>query len=124
MSSSSSDEELVLVAAQSLMFSTGLIINAETERRRRVRRLHWVKPWRENIAPVGNIQYLMKEYRLFADYEAIKKFLGMNESSFLEILSMVRGDIERRDTSMRKCIPVEEKLSATLRRQSHPPSTL
>ena len=75
----------------------------------------WVKPWRKSRDSSGNIQFLLKEYNLYDDAKPYTSFIRMDQECFSKILNFVKKDIERSDTSMRKCIRVEEKLAVILR---------
>lgn len=110
-----SDEELLIllggISSACNYEAAALMVEADKVTRSRC----WVKPWRETRDSGGNIQFLLKEYNLFCDEEAYTSYLRMDQRCFTAILNFVRSDIERSDTHLRKCIPVEEKLAATLR---------
>ena len=74
----------------------------------------WVKEWllaRENKSVYNN---LFQELRV-DDAESYRRYLRMNTDTLQELLQSVTPKLEKRGTTMRKPLSVEEKLICTLR---------
>lgn len=73
----------------------------------------WVKPYLARKA-LGCYDNLLREFAL-EDRENYRRWMRLDEASFLEILDIIRSDIVRKDTIMRAAIPPETRLAITLR---------
>ena len=81
-------------------------------RRRRNRKR--TKPYISRNPTLGAYNTLVQEL-CAEDAAAFKNFLRMNQTCFNELLEMVKPQLEKQDTNMRKSIPAGEKLALTLR---------
>ena len=89
------------------------IIAVVMKKKNRKRKI-WVKKWllaRENKSVYNN---LFQELRV-DDAESYRRYLRMNTDTHQELLQSVTPKLEKRGTTMRKPLSVEEKLICTLR---------
>ncbi|XP_068225317.1 putative nuclease HARBI1 [Palaemon carinicauda] len=73
----------------------------------------WMKPWlrkRENFYHMTLLKELKEN-----NPEDYRNYLRMTDNAFRDLLSLVSPKITKKDTVMRKSIPAEERLIATLR---------
>lgn len=83
------------------------------QRQERREKRTWVKKWRKNREPGGNVQRLLRELQPGTD--DFRYFLRMDELCFNRILAAITDDIEKENTNCRLAITTKEKLSVTLR---------
>jgi len=92
-----------------------LFVNRRRRNRKRwINRKVWTKPYISRNPTLGAYNTLVQELRT-EDAAAFKNFLRMDQTCFLELLEMVKPQLQKQDTNMRKSIPVGEKLALTLR---------
>lgn len=84
----------------------------EVKKKRKPRK--WIKEWRTSREHSSSFTFLMGELRL-NDKDAYRRYLRMDEKSFLIVLGYIRSAIEKKDTVLRNCISPEETLAAVLR---------
>lgn len=83
-------------------------------RHRRLRqRKWWIHPLLTNRKSEGMFFTLHHKLRKYPD--KFFEYYRMSETSFDYLLSVVSGSIKKKNTQLRECIGVEEKLSVTLR---------
>ena len=82
-------------------------------RKKRKRKL-WVNPWLQRRSKRGEFNTLLQEMKL-EDQGGYKNYLRMTGENFLELLTIVKGDLEKQSTQMREAIPANMKLAATIR---------
>lgn len=82
------------------------------KRRRRARKMH-VHPILSLRESKGLFYTLFDQ--LLADENKFFNYLRMSQSSFFELLSLIKVEITGTNTRMRKCVSPEEKLVVTLR---------
>ena len=95
----------------------GIIMYVNRRRRNRKRwknRKVWTKPYTSRNSTLGGYNTLVQELRA-EDAAAFKNFLRMDQTCFDELLEMVKPQLQKQDTNMRKSIPAGEKLALTLR---------
>ena len=80
--------------------------------RRSKSRGKWVKKWllRKDLHHMNLLKVLQED-----DPDDFKNYLRMDENTFKYLLSLVKSALTKNDTVMRKAIPPEERLIATLR---------
>ena len=92
-----------------------LYVNRRKRNRKRwINRKVWTKPYISRNLTLGAYNTLVQELRT-EDAAAFKNFLRMDETCFHELLEMVKPQLQKQDTNMRKSIPAGEKLALTLR---------
>ena len=92
-----------------------LFVNRRRRNRKRwINRKVWTKPYISRNPTLGAYNTLVQELRT-EDAAAFKTFLRMDQTCFLELLEMVKPQLQKQDTNMRKSIPADEKLALTLR---------
>lgn len=93
-----------------------LLVNAVKDKgeKRKRRRSVWVKEWVEKRHKHGAFHGLLGELGA-SDQAAFKNFIRMDSDSFHILTKMISPLIARHDTKLRPSIPVEERLSVTLR---------
>ena len=74
----------------------------------------WVKPWVSRRDVLGIHQNLLKELRV-EDTSCYKNYLRMDDATFQLVVSKVAPFIARKNTHLRNCISVEDRVLATLR---------
>ena len=74
----------------------------------------WERDWIAKRREYGAYHGLLREMRE-SDPAAYRNFLRMDDESFRTLLQSVAASIQRQDTTLRKAIPPEERLSLTLR---------
>lgn len=82
-------------------------------RRKRTRnRTKWAKTWllRKELHHMPLIRQLQED-----DPDDFKNYLRMDEATFKYLLDLVKNKLTKKDTVMRRAIPPEERLIATLR---------
>ncbi|KAJ8911787.1 hypothetical protein NQ315_008840 [Exocentrus adspersus] len=99
--SSSSDEEEAL-----------LLWSLEASKRKRKRK-HWVHPINSKREEQGEFHTLFAE--LLEDEERFFIYFRMSISSFNELYSLIKHDIQKQDTNWRKAISAKERLAVFLR---------
>lgn len=72
--------------------------------------MHPITKERKNM---GFFYTLYKE--LVNDPEKFFNFIRMSEETFQELLLFIKDQCSKKNSTMRECIPVEEKLLITLR---------
>ena len=73
----------------------------------------WIHPLNEQRYISGAFYTLYNELR---DHEAkFFNYFRMSMSSFDELLMRLRGNLQKKNTTMRDCVPPEEMLALTLR---------
>ena len=82
--------------------------------RKKRKRKPWVNPWLQRRSKLGEFNTLLQEMKL-EDQEGYKNYLRMTGENFLELLTIVKGDLEKQSTQMREAIPANMKLAATIR---------
>ena len=110
MNSDSEDETAVIAFAA----ASTVILHEQSKIKKRRKRKIWVTPWLLERSAFGVYDTLLQKMRL-NDIEGYKNYLRMTEENFLEILALVREDIEKQNTVMRESIPADIKLAATIR---------
>jgi len=85
------------------------IMDQNRSKLRRVRSV-WVKEYRRRFGHLPLISELRENYP-----DDFKNYLRMDSACFDMLLALVGPKICKTDTIMRKCISVEERLTATLR---------
>ena len=108
---SSSEDETVLVA---ITAAAAVFVDDEPKRKKRKKRAVWAKPWLLERSVFGVYESLLQKMKL-DDVEGYQNYLRMSEENFLELVALVRPDIEKQNTWMREAIPTEVKLAATIR---------
>lgn len=107
-----------LIAVTSILYastSAALFLCEAKEQNKKVnKRREWIKHWRQNRDSSGSYHFLTQELRL-QDKQAYRGYLRMDADCFQEILNLIKTDITRQDTVLRKAVSAEEKLSLTLR---------
>ncbi|XP_069824530.1 uncharacterized protein [Dendropsophus ebraccatus] len=83
------------------------------ERPEKRQRRFWSKQWLQQRDTFSHMP-LLQEIR-DTHPEDYRNYLRMSEDSFVKLLNMVKPMIEKKDTLMRKAIPAEQRLAATLR---------
>lgn len=80
--------------------------------RRSKSRKKWVKTWllRKDLHHMNLLKVLQED-----DPDDFKNYLRMDENTFNYLLSLVKVHLTKQDTVMRKAIPPEERVIATLR---------
>ena len=73
-----------------------------------------MKPYISRNPILGAYNMLVQELST-EDAAAFKKFLWMHQTCFDKLLEMVKPQLQKQDTNMRKSIPAGEKLALTLR---------
>jgi len=92
-----------------------LYINRRRRNRKRWKnRKIWTKPYISRNLTLGAYNTLVQELRA-EDAAAFRNFLRMDQTCFDELLDMVKPQLQKQDTNMRKSIPAGEKLALTLR---------
>ena len=90
-------------------------VNRRRRNRKRWRnRKVWTKPHISRNPSLGAYNTLVQELRT-EDAAAFKNFLRMDQTCFHELFEMVKPQLQKQDTNMRKSIPAGEKLALTLR---------
>ena len=92
-----------------------LYVNRRRRNRKRWKnRKVWTKPYISRNLTLGAYNTLVQELRA-EDAAAFRNFFRMDQTCFDELLEMVKLQIQKQDTNMRKGIPAGEKLALTLR---------
>jgi hypothetical protein len=98
------------------MLPRAVIIAVIIKRRRMIRkkhREHWVHPMFCDRLFQGKFYTL--DLKLLDYPKKFFSFYRMSISSFNEVVRLIGPSIAKEDTSLRRAIPVEERLSVTLR---------
>ena len=103
----SSDEEVIVIVA------IALNVLGNKPRKKHTGKL-CVNPWLQRRSKLGVFNTILQEMKL-EDREDYKNYLRMTEENFLELLTIVKGHIEKQNTQMRDAIPTSVKLAATIR---------
>ena len=69
----------------------------------------WIKPWLQKRSTQGAFENLITEFPN-EDPVAYKNFLRMDKASFDKVLDCIRPIIEKKNTRLRECISVSERL--------------
>jgi hypothetical protein len=93
------------------LFAYAALAYVLQNRKQKRKRKLWTKPWleRNNFTHID----LLQELKCFP--KDWSNYLRMDESTYLQLLSMVTPYINKEDTNMRKAITPNERLTATLR---------
>ena len=92
-----------------------LYVNRRRRNRKRWKnRKVWTKPYISRNLTLRAYNMLVQELRA-EDAAAFRNFFRMDQTCFEELLKMVKTQLQRQDTNMRKSIPAGEKLALTLR---------
>ncbi|XP_045482872.1 uncharacterized protein LOC123686692 [Harmonia axyridis] len=83
------------------------------KKRRKRRQRIWIHPIIEEREKKGQFRNLFAELKNHED--KFFNFTRMSTSSFEELLNIIKENLKKNDTIMRKCISPEEKLVITLR---------
>ena len=84
--------------------------------RRRVQRRCWVSDWLMNRSMQGDYEQLLEELNKEADeHKTFKKFLRVDPVLFEELVERLTPYLKKKDTRLRKSIPVGLKVACTLR---------
>lgn len=102
MSSSDDDANAIL----------GLLVVLEANKKRRKKRNCWSKKWLMKRETYSHINLLNELKVTPKDWH---NYLRMDESTYLNLLSVVTPLIEKKNTVMRSAISPHERLTATLR---------
>ncbi|XP_069819926.1 uncharacterized protein [Dendropsophus ebraccatus] len=100
------------LAAKMIKLAIEMKQQKEQRPAKRKRRL-WTKEWlqqRDNLTHMPLLAELTD-----TQAEDYRNYLRMSEESFLQLLSLVKPFIQKKDTVMRQSIPPEQRLTATLR---------
>lgn len=81
--------------------------------KRRVKRKRWMKEWLKKREQYSHV-LLLNEIRI-TEPEDYKNYFRMNDITFEKLLKLVTPFLLRKDTNMRRCLPVKERLAVTLR---------
>ncbi|KAK9887976.1 hypothetical protein WA026_000267 [Henosepilachna vigintioctopunctata] len=81
--------------------------------KRRVKRKRWMKEWLKKREEYSHI-LLLNEIR-DTEPEDYKNYFRMNDITFDKLLKLVTPFLLRKNTNMRQCLPVKERLAVTLR---------
>lgn len=81
--------------------------------KRRVKLSTWMKEWLKKREQYSHV-LLLNEIR-DSDPDGHKNYFRMNEATFEILLNLVTPFLIRKDTNMRQCLPVKERLAVTLR---------
>lgn len=85
------------------------LINQNSIKKKR----YWVHPyWRKNVCDHG-AYVVFKE--LSQDPEKFQSYYRMSKTSFDLLVSMIKPEVEKKDTNFRRAICPEERLLITLR---------
>ena len=103
-----SDEETAL-AVVSLVLAPKI-----KNKKKRKKRIVWVKPWLQRRSYLGCFDTLLKELRS-KDEAEYKRFLRMTPQIFDELLELVEEDITKENTRFRDAIPTSIKLAITIK---------
>eukprot|EP00102_Acyrthosiphon_pisum_P023738 XP_016660948.1 PREDICTED: uncharacterized protein LOC103309795 [Acyrthosiphon pisum] len=103
---SDSDEEMLFLAT---------IVEAEEEEKEQYKRKHnmWVHEINTKRNRFGEHHHLFPD--LLKDQKKFLKYFRMSPEKFYRLLNFIKNDIEKKDTTFRKAIPAEERLSICLR---------
>ena len=94
-------------------FCAAIIIDAALKKKRK-KRLVWMKTWLLERGRKGAYNNIIQELRL-ENMENYRRYLRMNKETFEELLHRVTPLIEKKSTTIRKPLSVAEKLACTLR---------
>ena len=83
-------------------------------RRRFSERETWMHPLTAERLSVGQYYTIMHRLRQ-DDGTKFFDYFRMSQQTFDELLDILRPHIEKKDTTLRNCIPAEERLAITLR---------
>ena len=82
-------------------------------KKKRVRRKYWVHPIISERLSCGFFYSLFTQLKEYPD--KFFAYFRMSQEQFDHLLTKVGPFIRRQDTTMRKSVPVEERLAVTLR---------
>ena len=111
MDDSDSDDELIICTFHLM---TTIVYQKHKLNERGQKRKIWERDWIAKRREYGAYHGLLREMRE-SDPAAYRNFLRMDDESFRTLLQSVAASIQRQDTTLRKAIPPEERLSLTLR---------
>lgn len=80
--------------------------------RRRAQREHWVHPY---LSKNVKSRLFVAARELSQSDRKFKSFYRMTKGSFLELTRLTGPSLKKMDTSMRECVPVQERIMITLR---------
>ena len=90
-----------------------LITHRRLKQKKRQHKRYWVRQIFRYRDQLGAFNTLFNELK--DDREYFFRYLRMSPDRFGHLLSLVRDNIQRRDTVFRKAIPAEARLAITLR---------
>lgn len=94
-------------AAAALIVSVAYIL-----KKPKIERRWWVRPWLENKFKGG---LALVKFAFQSDPEQYRQFLRVSESTFQNLLRLVKPKIEKANTKFRNAISATDKLIVTLR---------
>ena len=107
------DNQLAAVGCIYAASAAIFFMEAEKQKKKKKTRV-WVKEWRLRREQRSSFKFLNEELRL-DDKDAYRRYLRMDEDSFLQVLGYIKTAIEKKNTVMRNAISPEETLTAVLR---------
>lgn len=99
MESSDSDDDLLFLITAGILYS---------RIKKKKKRKFWMHPVTNMRKSKGFFYTLYKE--LIHDTEKFFNFTRMSRETFQELLLLINDQCSKKDSTMRECIPVEEKL--------------
>jgi hypothetical protein len=107
------DEEGTAAAAAVILIAMVLAVGSMRNQRRRVRSV-WTRPWIQRREGGRGLLNMVHRELAVEDADAFRNFMRMTEDQFHEILGLVRGDIEKQDTTMRESVSAEKRYSSRM----------
>ncbi|XP_028132028.2 uncharacterized protein LOC114327552 [Diabrotica virgifera virgifera] len=104
------DKKILLLSAASI--ATFLLI--QTSKKKRQRSM-WSRAWLQKRQEGRGVLSMVETELKDSDSEKYRQFLRMCEPQFDELLELIREDITKQDTILRKSISAEYRLALTLR---------
>lgn len=104
-------QEAAAIAALCVVSASIMLLEEQKEKEKKKKARIWVKEWRLRRDTNSSFKFLTSELRL-EDKDAYRRYLRMNEESFVQILEYIKSSIKKQDTVLRKSICPEETLVA------------
>lgn len=102
----------MMFSSQKEIFTMAVIIGVGLVKKKKKRSI-WCKKWLMEKEKLSHMA-LIKELQVSAPDDFFN-YLRMNSDMFYALLEIIRPDIEKQDSRLRKAISAEERLAVTLR---------